>query len=405
MNDETNSEIRTVSWVNSHIRVLLESDPHLSHVKVGGEVSNCKYHTSGHVYFSLKDESGSIACVMFRGKRAGLNFRLKDGQQIVATGDVSVYEKSGKYELIVDEIKLGGSGILYERFERLKASLEEMGMFSDEYKMPVPKYATRVGVVTAATGAAIQDIINISRRRNPFVKIILCPALVQGDGAARSIARGIKVLDDYGVDVIIVGRGGGSMEDLWAFNEEVVARAIFSCKTPVISAVGHETDTTIADFVADKRAPTPSAAAELTVFEYRDFADELGAIEYSLKRSMRRILQAVRDRSERQRLKISRLSPKFRVKLLEIKVADLKGRVYGEMYRKLRDVNRRLEYAARQLAALSPHTKLKQGFSYVTDANGKTVKSIKDIKKDDEINIFVTDGAVLAKVIKTASAG
>ena len=216
----------------------------------------------------MKDESGTIACVMFAGSRAGLSFTLKNGQRVIAFGSVSVYERDGKYQLYAREIKLDGAGELYEKFEALKRELCEMGMFSDEYKQRIPAYVKTVGIVTAPTGAAIRDIMNIAGRRNPFVQLYLYPALVQGEGAKESIVRGIRLLDKQGVDVIIVGRGGGSMEDLWAFNEEMVARAVFDCETPVISAVGHETDTTIIDYVADLRAPTPSAAAELAVYDY-----------------------------------------------------------------------------------------------------------------------------------------
>ena len=263
------SNVYTVSQVNNYIKNMFTQDFMLNRIAVQGEVSNCKYHSSGHLYFSLKDGGGAIACVMFAGQRKGLAFSMKNGDRVVVNGSVSVYERDGRYQLYAREIRLEGEGALYEQFLALKRQLEEMGMFAPEYKRPIPSYIRRLGVVTAPTGAAIQDIRNIAGRRNPYVQIILYPALVQGEGAASSIVRGIEALDELGVDVIIVGRGGGSMEDLWAFNEEPVARAIFQCRTPVISAVGHETDVTIADFAADLRAPTPSAAAELAVFDIR----------------------------------------------------------------------------------------------------------------------------------------
>ena len=256
------SSVYSVGQVNTYIKQMFQQDFMLNRMFVRGEVSNCKYHTSGHIDFSLKDEMGTIACVMFAGNRRGLAFRMKDGDKVVVGGSVNVYERDGRYQLYAKDIKLEGAGILYERFLALKAELEEMGMFASEYKQQIPSYVRRLGVVTAPTGAAIQDIRNISYRRNPYIQIVLYPALVQGEGAKESIAAGIEALDQMNLDLIIVGRGGGSIEDLWAFNEEVVARAIFQCNTPVISAVGHETDTTIADFVADLRAPTPSAAAE-----------------------------------------------------------------------------------------------------------------------------------------------
>ena len=247
--------VYSVGQVNSYIKNMFTQDFMLGRIYVKGEVSNCKYHTSGHIYFSLKDETGTIACVMFAGQRGGLAFRMREGQQVIVLGSVNVYERDGRYQLYAKEIILDGAGLLYEKFEKLKQELEEMGMFEQEYKRPIPPFASTVGIVTAPTGAAIRDIIHIASRRNPYVQLYLCPALVQGEDAAESIADGIRRLDAFGVDVIIVGRGGGSIEDLWAFNEEIVARAIFACQTPVISAVGHETDTTIADYVADLRAP------------------------------------------------------------------------------------------------------------------------------------------------------
>ena len=261
--------VYSVGQVNAYIKSMFTQDYVLRRIYVKGEISNCKYHTSGHIYFSLKDESGTIACVMFASARKGLAFSMKNGQQVIVLGTVNVYERDGRYQLYASEIILDGAGLLYEKFEALKRELEEMGMFAPEYKQPIPRFIHRLGVVTAPTGAAIRDIIQVSKRRNPGIEIILYPALVQGEGAAESVAKGIRMLDDYGVDLMIVGRGGGSIEDLWAFNEEITARAIFNCRTPVISAVGHETDTTIADYVADLRAPTPSAAAELAVADIR----------------------------------------------------------------------------------------------------------------------------------------
>ena len=277
--------IYSVSQVNSYIKNMFVQDFALSRISVRGEVSNCKYHSSGHIYFTLKDKGGTLAAVMFAGqRRSGLRFQLQEGQQVVVTGAVDVYERDGKYQLYAKQIEPDGLGGLFERFLRLRDELEEMGMFAPEYKQPIPRYASRVGVVTAPTGAAIQDIRNIASRRNPYVQLILYPALVQGEEAAGSIAAGIRTLDAMELDVLIVGRGGGSIEDLWAFNEELVARAIFECRTPVISAVGHETDVTIADYVADLRAPTPSAAAELAVFDYRQFEERLLLYEQNLDR-------------------------------------------------------------------------------------------------------------------------
>lgn len=283
--------VYTVKQVNAYIKNMFTQDFMLNRIYIKGEVSNCKYHTSGHLYFSLKDESGTIACVMFAGQRSGLSFRMQEGQQVIVLGSVSVYERDGRYQVYAKEIVLDGAGLLYEKFIKLKKELEEMGMFAPEYKKPIPKYVRTVGVVTAPTGAAVRDIINITRRRNPYVQILLYPALVQGDGASESVVRGIRALEEAKVDVMIVGRGGGSIEDLWAFNEENVARAVFECSVPVISAVGHETDTTIIDYVADLRAPTPSAAAELAICNYRELLETIRTERERMHRSMRRKLE------------------------------------------------------------------------------------------------------------------
>ena len=289
------ASVYSVSQVNSYIKNMFAQDFALSRITVRGEVSNCKYHSSGHIYFTLKDAGGTLAAVMFAGqRRMGLRFQMQEGQQVVVSGAVDVYERDGKYQLYAKKIELDGLGGLFEQFLRLRDELDEMGMFDPGYKQPIPKYAASVGVVTAPTGAAIQDIMNISARRNPFVQLVLYPALVQGAGAAASIAAGIRTLDAMDLDVLIVGRGGGSIEDLWAFNEEVVARAIFDCQTPVISAVGHETDVTIADYVADLRAPTPSAAAELAVFDYRQFEEQRMIVEKALVRAMGRRMERLR---------------------------------------------------------------------------------------------------------------
>ena len=276
-------DIYSVGQINRYIKGMFSQDILLRNVYIRGEVSNCKYHSSGHIYFSLKDASGTLSCIMFAGNRRNLQFPMKNGDRVICGGTVDVYEKGGSYQLYARDIRLEGAGLLYEQFIALRNELKEMGMFEKEYKKPIPKYAMKVGVVTAPEGAAIRDIQNISHRRNPYVQLYLYPARVQGEGAKASIVRGIRVLDDFGVDVIIIGRGGGSLEDLWAFNEREVAEAVFACSTPVVSAVGHETDVTIADFVADMRAPTPSAAAELCVFDYEKFRERTERLETSLR--------------------------------------------------------------------------------------------------------------------------
>lgn len=304
----------TVSEVNRYIKNIFLRDPYLNNVYVKGEVSNCKYHTSGHIYFTLKDAQGQLACVMFAGQRRGLTFKLEEGQSVIVLGSINVYERDGKYQLYANQIILDGLGKLYEQFEKLKKALEAEGLFDKAHKKPIPPYPKKVGIVTAVTGAAIRDIMNISKRRNPYVQLILYPAQVQGEGAAESIVRGIKTLDKLNLDVIIVGRGGGSIEDLWAFNEEIVARAIYDCNTPVISAVGHETDYTIADFVADLRAPTPSAAAELAVNDYIAFENKLQDYKRRMQKAVMHNVTYNRSKLRELKLKLFYASPAYQIK-------------------------------------------------------------------------------------------
>ena len=393
--------VYSVKQVNAYIKNMFTQDFMLNRIYVKGEVSNCKYHTSGHIYFSLKDESGSIACIMFAGQRSGLGFRMQDGQQVIVLGTVTTYERDGKYQLYAKVIILDGAGLLYERFEALKRELGEMGMFAEEYKQPIPRFAKRIGIVTAPTGAAIRDIMNISGRRNPYVQLILYPALVQGEGAAASIVKGIEALEKQNEDIINVGRGGGSIEDMWAFNEEVVARAIFNCRTPIISAVGHETDTTIADYVADLRAPTPSAAAELAVFEYQALANYLDDKRLQLRKAMYQRIQLERMKIERYRIKMNYLHPGTRLREQQQRCVELEQRLRLAMEKKLTLSKQKLAIRIERMKGLSPLAKLNQGFSYVSRDSGNVVKSIQDVKKEDRLTIYVTDGIVKAKVEDT----
>ena len=386
--------VYTVRQVNAYIKNMFTQDYMLNRIYVKGEVSNCKYHTSGHIYFSLKDESGTIACVMFAGQRGGLAFHMREGQQVVVFGGISVYERSGSYQLYAREIRLDGEGVLYERFQALKQELGEMGMFAPEYKKTIPSFVKTVGIVTAPTGAAIRDIMNISSRRNPFVQLILYPALVQGEGTVQSIVTGIQTLDAYGVDVMIVGRGGGSIEDLWAFNEEAVARAIFECETPVISAVGHETDTTIADYVADLRAPTPSAAAELAVYDYR--LTERTMIEYREKatRLLEQQIRMQRLRLREYQTKLMYLHPENQVRDYRQRIVDYEEKLRLLMENSLQKNKMRFTVDLEKMKKLSPLEKLNQGFSYVETADRKAVKRIGQVDVGDELTIYVTDGTI-----------
>ena len=418
-----NRRVYSVGQVTGYIRNLFARDGFLGGISVGGEVSNCKYHTSGHIYFSLKDEKSSIACVMFAGMRKGLRFRMQDGDRVVVSGHIDIYERDGRYQLYASAIEREGMGLLYERFLKLKSELEEEGIFDPAYKKPIPEYALKVGVVTAPTGAAVRDIENISRRRNPFVQLVLYPALVQGEGAPASIVRGIQALDAYGVDVIIAGRGGGSFEDLSAFNEECVARAIFACSTPVISAVGHETDTTIADYVADLRAPTPSAAAELAVFDLQAFREKTEALGLGMKRSVQQKCDAAKARISFFDVRLNSLSPDARLKerrhqeaeylrrfedAFEIKMSAAKDRA-AELEAEIRSLaenillktRHRQDLMIERLKGLNPLDRLRQGYSYVNDRDGHAVKSVAGIQTGDILDIHVSDGTIRTEVQNT----
>ena len=394
-------EIYSVGALNQYIKQLFVSDYGLNNIYVRGEVSNCKYHTSGHIYFTIKDKNSALACVMFAGNRGGLDFRLGEGQQVVVFGSVSVYERDGKYQLYARQITQDGQGLLYQRFEALKKRLDAMGYFSSEHKKQIPAYPKKIGIVTAKTGAAIQDIINISTRRNPFIQLVLYPATVQGQDAAPTIAAGIRALDAYGVDTIIVGRGGGSMEDLWAFNEELVADAIFKCRTPVISAVGHETDVTIADFVADLRAPTPSAAAELAVPDLREILGRLSDYEDTLDQLLSSKVHLYRQYAEQYRLRLTHLSPQNRIREQRMRLMDMEDQLNYHVEKVLTVKKHQRDLFMERLAGLSPLARLSGGYAFVTDAGKNLVRSVEHIKSGDILTISVTDGDIQAKVTET----
>ncbi len=390
--------VYTVGQINTYIKNMFVQDYLLKRLYVKGEVSNLKYHSSGHIYFSLKDETGTLSCVMFAGQRKGLAFHMENGQQVIVLGTVSVYERDGKYQLYANEIILDGAGLLYEKFEALKKELLEMGMFDPSYKQPIPSYVKRLGIVTASTGAAVRDIINISKRRNPFVQLILYPAKVQGEGAAQSIVKGIETLDAYGVDAMIVGRGGGSIEDLWAFNEEAVARAIFECRTPVISAVGHETDTTIADYVADLRAPTPSAAAELAVADVREIFGKLESYRLSIRQLMEKNLDYARGCCQQYRLALSAKSPESLIRDKRQLALNDEMLLEQLMKEKLTEAKNQLGIYAERLNGLSPLKKLSQGYAYVMSEKRERISSVEQVKKGEKLSLYLADGEIEAKV-------
>lgn len=390
--------IFSVGQINRYVKNMFTQDFILQKIYAKGEVSNCKYHTSGHIYFSLKDETGVLSCVMFAGHRRGLAFRMKDGDRVVVGGAVDVYERDGRYQLYAKEISLEGAGALYERFLALKTELEEMGMFAQEYKQPIPAFIHRLGVVTAPTGAAVQDIRNISLRRDPYLQIILYPALVQGEGAADSIVRGIHMLDQAEVDVIIVGRGGGSIEDLWAFNEEKVVRAIFECRTPIISAVGHETDFTIADFVADLRAPTPSAAAELAVADFRQILQNIAGLRDRMQKAMQRRAELGRAQLMQYQMRFQYLNPEAKLRDNRQRLADLDELLRRAMKNRIAEERHMLGIYLERYRGLSPLYKLNQGYSFVSDREGNGIISTKQVHSGDLLEISVTDGVIEAEV-------
>ena len=398
-----NKNIYSVGQVNSYIKNMFAQDFMLRSISVKGEISNCKYHTSGHIYFTIKDASGTISAVMFAGNRRGLSFNMKEGDKVIVTGSIEVDERAGNYQLYARQIELDGAGNLYLEFEKLKNELEEMGYFASEYKIPIPKYAKKIGIVTAPTGAAIQDIRNISGRRNPYVQLILYPALVQGDGAAESIVNGIHALEQQQVDVIIVGRGGGSIEDLWAFNEKIVAQAIFNCRIPIISAVGHETDWTIADFVADMRAPTPSAAAEIAVYDYRLVNDKLKEYNRRISNCLSNKAELYRQRLGAYRVKLEYLSPQRKLNENRRRLMEFEEKLNSRINMIIKEKRHRLELFAGKLEACSPVRKLGQGYAYVEKEDGKPLRSIKDICPEQNMSVYLLDGKIKTIVSEVIS--
>lgn len=387
----------SVSFITNYIGSLLETDMHLKHVEIEGEISNITYHKSGNIYFTLKDENAVISCTIYRSDAYRLAVKPKMGDKVLALGRISVYKQRGSYQLIAKSIKASGEGELYAKYLELKRELGERGMFDNCYKRPIPSFINTLGVVTSPTGAAIRDIINIATRRNPNVSIILYPALVQGDGAADTIANGILKLDTMGVDLIIAGRGGGSIEDLWAFNEEIVANAIFACNTPVISAVGHETDFTIADFVADLRAPTPSAAAELGVYDFYELRSSIRERERIIHHSIERKIENARQKALSARKHLRALSPQNVIVSKRNRAIEIEKRMNISIRSNIDSTRDSLKRAAAGLAALSPAARLSQGYSYVTK-DGKNIYKKSDVNIGDSLEIRVTDGEITAQV-------
>lgn len=399
------NSVFSVTQINKYIKNMFRSDHMLNELVVKGEISNLKYHTSGHIYFTLKDSTSAIKCVMFQTYARTLKFRMQEGMEIEALGSVEVFERDGTYQLYVKNARQGGVGNLFEEFEKLKKMMEAEGMFDPAYKRPIPKNVKTLGVVTAPTGAAVRDIIDVSKRRNPGIQIVLYPAIVQGDEAPTSIVKGILELNQYGVDAIIVGRGGGSMEDLWGFNNEAVCQAIFNSEAPIVSAVGHETDFTLADFVSDLRAPTPSAAAELCVADVRSVLRDINSKKELLNRDMRSRLIDSHNDILRLSERLSGLNPKVKIAKNKQELMRCQSLLESRMEKILIKKHSELGILAERLNGRSPLLKLSSGYSYVSDTNGKAVKSVKSVKKDDVLTINVTDGKVITKVLSTEGQG
>mgnify|MGYP003059266895 CR=1 FL=1 len=391
--------VLSVSKLNFYLRALLEGDAPLQNLYVSGEISNFKrYPNSGHCYFTLRDEKAQLKCVLFAAQGAHLRFAPENGMRVICRGRVSVYERDGVYQLYVDDMQPQGAGALAVAFEQLKSRLAAAGLFDESHKQPIPKYPRRIGVATSAYGAAVADIKQITARRFPAAELVIAPTVVQGDGAPESIARSIEQLDQMGLDVLIVGRGGGSMEDLWAFNERMVAQAVFDCTVPIISAVGHETDTTIIDYVADLRAPTPSAAAELAVTAANDIDQEILSRQERLYRQMDRVLQRKRQQAEQREMRLKYLSPANRIREKRTYSIQLEERLENRMQTILRDRRHTLALYIERMKAVSPLEKLNSGFSYVEAADGKNIRSVTQVHEGDSLRIRVSDGVIDTKV-------
>jgi exodeoxyribonuclease VII large subunit len=396
--------IYSVYEVTSRIKRILDSDVELRDLYVKGELSNLSQPTSGHLYFTLKDELSELPCVMFREQSRGLLFAPEDGMSVIVRGHLSVYEKRGKYQLYVDEIQAAGLGALYLAFEQLKKRLKAEGLFDARYKKPIPCFPHRIGLITSPTGAAIRDILKITKKRYPHVRLLLAPVAVQGEGASLQIVRAIRAMNRYSVeresiDVLIVGRGGGSLEELWAFNEESVARAIFASEIPVISAVGHETDFTIADFVAAKRAATPSEAAELVVPDMREVEKNLRTLELRLRQNVFQAIETYRKRLTSIEQNILFRKPSERINQYRQTVDELKRTLEKELTYRIALQRKHLQALIGKLDALSPLAILDRGYSICSRlTDGRIVRSVHDIAVGDALMVLLRDGEAVSEV-------
>ena len=390
--------VYSVTELNNYVKRILEMDENLKNVFVTGEISNFKNHYSGHMYMTIKDEGGAIKAVMFSSYASRLKFIPENGMKVIIFGSVSLYNKDGSYQLYITDMQPDGLGALNLAYEQLKERLQNEGLFNLEFKKPIPKFPQKIGVMTAPDGAAVRDIFSVLKRRYPVAEIVFSPVAVQGASAAPEIAKAINLFNEQkAADVLIVGRGGGSLEDLWAFNEEVVARAIFQSQIPVISAVGHETDFTIADFVADLRAPTPSAAAELAVPDIFELKSDLLGLKQHLSVLMRNMIVAEKEKVENFQKQITILSPSNKIKNSRQELSNLYEKAVNSMTLKMNEEKSKISLLSSKLNALSPLNVLSRGYS-ITYNGDSPIKSVNDVKTGDNIKVRVTDGEFFAEV-------
>ena len=392
-----NDKYLSVSVINRYIKHVIDTDSNLQQVFIKGEISNFKAHSSGHLYFSIKDETSKINAIMFSNNARKLNFNPVDGTKVLITGRISVYEATGNYQIYVEEMMEDGVGNLYIAFEKLKKQLASEGLFDEKYKKPIPKYPSKIGVITANTGAAIKDIISTIKRRYPIGQVILFPSLVQGENASKDIVKNIKLANTFDLDVLIVGRGGGSIEDLWPFNEEIVARAIFDSKIPVISAVGHEIDFTIADFVADLRAPTPTGAAEMAVPNMVDLVKYIEQLKIRLSSNILKKINIQKLQLESLKNSYILNNPNVLYEKNKEKLNLININLNKIINTKLENNSNKLNTLIEKLELVNPLNVLKRGFS-LTYKNNKIIKSVKKVKKDDLLNIKLNDGNIIVNV-------
>lgn len=384
----------SVSEVSNYLKKIIDNDFILMNLSVKGEISNLKYHSSGHIYFSLKDEGSKINAIMFRDDKSSLNFKLEEGMSIIVKGRISIYPASGSLQLYVKSVEQEGEGNLFIKFERLKERLNKEGYFDEEHKKPIPIFPKRIGIITSETGAAVRDIINVSRRRNSLVDLILYPAQVQGKDAYKTLIEGIRYFDENkSVDVIILGRGGGSIEELWNFNEEELAKEIFKCKIPIISAVGHETDFTISDFVSDLRAATPSQAAEIAVPLEEDLYLNIKGAEEFLNKEIKGLLLREREKVKSLEKMINLQSPKEKIVNSYIEIDNLKKRLNSKILSKIYIEKEKLTGMNNLLMANNPISLLNKGYAIIEDEK-EIIKSIEQLKNDKDIEITLKDGKV-----------